>query len=224
MFDGANGWAISSAESSEDLARRDQLEADNLYQVLERQVVPLFYDRRGEVPEGWLRRVKASLASLGPQVVADRMVRDYVARLYEPMAERDDVMRASGHARARALSAWKQHVRAGWPHVSVETLNGDSAPTDLGEERVVEAVVNLGQLSPDDVTVELLHGPVGPDGETRFTGNAMVLAGSDHERGRYRYTGRFTCQRAGNYGYTARVVPTHPDLANPAEMGCVAWA
>ena len=224
MFDGSNGWAIASAEGAEDMGRRDELEANSLYEVLERQVVPLFYERRGEVPERWLHRVKASLRSLGPRVVADRMVRDYVEQLYEPMAERDEVMRASAHARARALSAWKQHVLSGWPQVSVETLDGDSTPVDFGAERRVEAVVALGQLSTDDVAVELLHGPVSSDGETRFSAVGMDLVGLGDEPGLYRYAGSFICEHAGQYGYTARVVPAHPDLANPTEVGCVAWA
>ncbi|MDP8991842.1 MAG: alpha-glucan family phosphorylase [Actinomycetota bacterium] len=224
MFDGENGWAISSAEWSDDLGRRDELEADSLFELLERKVVPLFYDRRGEVPSGWLDRVRASLASLGPRVVAERMVRDYVEGLYEPMARRAETMSAAGRAAARSLSAWKQRVLAGWRDVTVDTLVGETTPAELGAERTVELVVRLGPLSPDDVAVELLHGPLGPDGKPDLSAVEMDLVGPDDDAGRYRYAGRFTCGRAGRYGYTARVVPSHPDFLQPSEMGCVAWA
>ncbi|HET9443076.1 MAG TPA: alpha-glucan family phosphorylase, partial [Acidimicrobiales bacterium] len=120
MFDGENGWAISSAESYDDVARRDAVEAGSLFDILERQIVPLFYDRtQGLVPRRWLRRVRANLRSLGPQVLASRMVRDYVDRLYEPIATQATALSADGYARARALAAWKARVQAGWEGVRV---------------------------------------------------------------------------------------------------------
>ena len=224
MFDGDNGWAISSAEWSDDVGRRDELEANSLFDLLEHHVVPLFYDRRGDMPSGWLDRVRASLSSLGPRVLAARMLRDYLEGLYDPMARRDEAMSASGRAAARSLSAWKQRVLAGWGEIAVETLAGDTTPAELGAERTVELVVRLGPLSPDDVAVELLHGPLGPDGAPDLSAVEMGLLGPDDDSGRYRYAGRFTCGRAGRYGFTARVVPSHPDLLHPSELGCVAWA
>ena len=87
-FDGSNGWAISSVESEDDTAKRDALEAGSLFDLLEQQIVPLYYVRsEGPVPRRWMQRVKHVLASLGPKVTASRMVRDYVTRLYEPAAE-----------------------------------------------------------------------------------------------------------------------------------------
>jgi starch phosphorylase len=228
MFDGNNGWAISSAESYEDLDHRDRVEADSLFEILERQIVPLFYDRfEGRVPRRWVRRVKGSLRSLGPKVVASRMVRDYVEQMYEPTARRTDRLAEAKHARARALSAWKQRVVAAWEGVKVEAVDTDSAAmvADLGATRTLEVLVSLGQLSSDDVSVELLHGAVGPNDELVSTTRVpLQLQGLGDQPGQYRYRGSFTCERAGRYGVAIRVVPNHPDLAVPAEMGCVAWA
>ena len=104
-FDGENGWAISSAEHLDDLERRDEVEAGSLFELLERQVVPLFYERwQGPVPRRWVQRVKHSLVTLGPFVTAARMVRDYTEQLYEPTAAQGDVLRADGYAAARALA------------------------------------------------------------------------------------------------------------------------
>src|SRR5205807_8961407 len=121
MYDGENGWAILSAEGYDDLERRDAAEAESLFDILERQVVPLFYDRfEGPVPRRWVRRVKNSLRTLGPCVVATRMVRDYVETMYEPIATRADAMTGTGYARARALAAWKDRVVSAWGDVHAD--------------------------------------------------------------------------------------------------------
>lgn len=226
MFDGENGWAISSAESYDDLERRDAVEAASLFEILERQVVPLFYDRfEGPVPRRWVHRIKASLRSLGPQVVASRMVRDYVERLYEPIAAQTDVLTASNYERARDLAAWKERVTTGWKGVQVVSVGTEAAVTDLGTARHVDAIVELGDLSGDDVAVELLHGAVGPNDElvtpARVT---MKPADPGSDNGHHHYKGQFTCETAGRYGFTVRVVPSHPDLLTPVELGSIAWA
>jgi starch phosphorylase len=226
MFDGENGWAISSAEGIEELERRDLVEANSLYEILEHQVVPLFYERvEGPVPRRWVRRVKASLLSLGPRVVASRMVRDYVREMYEPVARRADNLTDGGYARARALAGWKARVQAGWDDVRVEDVQTDAAVADLGADRTVEAVVSLGSLTGDDVQVQLVHGPVGPNDEIVHSHMIpMELVGLADTPGHYRYSGSFGCEHAGRYGLSVRVVPAHPDLADSAEMGCMAWA
>ena len=226
MYDGTNGWAITSAEGEPDLGRRDHIEAESLFDLLEEQVVPLFYDRGrgGPVPRSWVRRIKANLRTLGPRVEASRMVRDYVHEMYEPAAERADVMAGDGWAKAKALAAWKQRVTEAWDAVSVVPLDSDTATVEVGDERRVTATVTLGALSVDDVAVQLVHGQVGPNDELSDSQCVeMELVAADEEDGLHHYAGTFTCQRTGRHGYTVRVVPKHPDLMVPAEMGCVTW-
>ena len=223
MYEGDNGWAIASAETYDDVERRDQVEAESLFDLLERQIVPLFYDRfEGPVPRRWVRRIKASLRTLGPRVVASRMVRDYVADMYEPTAARADLLLDGTFERARTLAHWKARVVSGWDSVRVESVESDGAGADLGVDRQVDAVVALGRLGGDDVAVQLLHGSVGPNDELTTTSVVTMEATGDSD-GR-RYSGRFTCEEAGRYGYTVRIVPAHPDLRDAAEMGCVTWA
>jgi starch phosphorylase len=231
MFDGTNGWAISSAEAITDLDHRDEVEANSLFELLERQIIPLYYDRRGgRFPRGWVSRVKSSLRSLGPKVNATRMVRDYLNHMYEPIAAQSDGLAADGFARARELTAWKQRVTLAWADVKVEV---DPDPgvgmVDLGEEWEVTAEVHLGSLTTDDVAVELLHGPVAAGDELTETRvvrlewiGATVAEGPG--TGVVPYQGRFSFDRAGRHGYAVRVVPSHRDLAVPVELGCVAWA
>ena len=219
-FDGENGWAISSAEHLDDLERRDELEAGSLFEQLERQVVPLFYERwQGPVPRRWVRRIKRSLTTLGPYVTAARMVRDYTEHLYEPAARQGDAMSAAGYKRARELAAWKERVRAGWRGVHVDHLSVDGSVADLGTERTVEAVVALGSLNPDDVEVQLLHGLAGQGGELTDPAIVPMAKAGEAGDGHLRYAGHFTCEQVGRYGITVRIVPSHEDLTARAELG-----
>jgi starch phosphorylase len=152
------------------------------------------------------------------------MVRDYVAEMYEPAAAGADIMAGDGHGRARALSAWKQRVVDGWSGVVVGDIASDSLAIDLGRERGVSAEVVLGKLGPDDVDVQLVHGAVGPADELV---DPLIVSMRLHDPGSdglHSYEGSFTCERAGRYGFTVRVVPAHPDLSTFAELGRVAWA
>jgi starch phosphorylase len=226
MFDGANGWAISSAESIGDLNHRDEVEANSLFEILERQIVPLYYDRSGgRYPRGWVSRIKSSIGSLGPKVMASRMVKDYVRELYEPTAAQVDVLSSGSFSRARTLSAWKQKVIAAWPEVKVLDVESDDSGTamDLGGTRSVSVTVELGSLHPDDVAVELLHGPVAGGDELSETQVVHLSLAADDSMP-HRYTGSFNCNQSGRHGYTVRIVPSHPDLVSSVELGCISWA
>ena len=152
------------------------------------------------------------------------MLRDYVDNMYEPAARHDAHMRAEGCARARSFAAWRQWVVNAWPGVRVDEVDSDHNVADLGAVHRVAATVALGDLSPDDVAVEVVHGPVGPNDELReTTTTVMGLVVRDHD-GRWNYEGSFECERPGRYGFAVRVVPAHPDLTTFAELGRVTWA
>jgi starch phosphorylase len=225
MFNGQNGWAVTSFEQVTDLAERDRREAESLFGLLEQQIVPLFYDRDADgLPRGWIDRMKNNWATLGPQVTAARMVRDYVTELYEPLASRSERLWSDADARAKALVVWKQRIEANWSGVHVDTVSGDPEVADLHTGTEVSAKVALGGLAVSDVDVQLLHGPVGEAGELVdpicvSMGQAEAL---DADHVRYRTT--FVATRAGRYGFTVRVVPFHEDLSSPLELGRIAWA
>ena len=188
--------------------------------------MPLFYERdEGRCPGAGSRRVKHSLRIARP---AGRRRPAWCATTStsctSPRARHDTLMRADGCARARALAAWRQRVTDAWPGVRVDAVDSDHDVADLGAVRRVAATVALGDLSPDDVAVELVHGPVGPNDELDDTTTVtMGLVVRDHD-GRWNYEGSFACERPGRYGFTVRVVPAHPDLTTFAELGRVTWA
>jgi starch phosphorylase len=225
LFNGENGWAVSSAEQIDDPERRDEVEANSLFELLERQIVPLFYERwEGPVPRRWVRRIKSSLRSLGPEVTAARMVRDYVEELYEPTAAQTSRLSSDRFRPAQELAAWKARVVGAWDGVEVLSVETDIDVASLGADRVVDAEVSLGALDASDVDVQLLHGLVGQADELEQpTVVTMEPAGRKSGSNR-RYRGRFACEQAGRYGFTVRVVPAHPLLSSPVELGRIAWA
>src|SRR5690606_26547722 len=145
-FDGENGWAIPTADGVEDPERRDDLEAAALYDILEHQLVPQFYDRGAdELPSRWLEMVAHTVATLGPKVMAHRMVRDYTEQLYVPAARSNRAVAADDFAGARALAAYVQQVQQAWPDVRighVEAADIADAP-QVGDEVNVSAEVAL---------------------------------------------------------------------------------
>ncbi|WP_030164646.1 alpha-glucan family phosphorylase [Spirillospora albida] len=223
-YDGQNGWAIPSADGLAGPERRDALEAAALYELIEDHVAVTFYDRDGAgLPRHWLEMVKHTIATLGPKVLATRMVRDYVEGYYAPAAEAARRMSADKHAGARALAAWKQRVAAAWSGVAVEHVEsmGEESP-HAGTRLPVRVVVAPGGLEPDDIAVEVAYGRV-DESDTIIDPTYLELKpDGPADDGRVRYSGEVPLARSGAFGYSVRVVPSHPMLAGRAEMGLVA--
>jgi glycogen phosphorylase len=224
-FDGANGWAIPSADSVDDPGRRDELEASAFYDLLGQSVAPLFYDRAPDgLPRRWLEMVAHTLRTLGPRAQATRMVREYVTQLYLPAARSSQALAADGpgFAGARELAAWKDRVTKAWPGVGIEHVEADDSAQSPGATLVVRASVALGELSPGDVTVQVVFGTAGEEDEITDPAFAdMMLEGEPAGGSAARYAGEAMLGRPGPFGYTVRVIPWHPLLAGPAEMGLV---
>ncbi|MER5401509.1 glycosyltransferase family 1 protein [Streptomyces sp. NPDC002599] len=218
------GWAIPTADgTATDDDRRDELEAGALYDLLEQRVAPRFYERGQEgLPDRWIEMVRRTLTHLGPKVLAGRMVREYVERLYAPAAQAHRSLTAET---AGELAAWKSRVRAAWPRVTVDHVEASSATTtaELGTTLSLRVRVGLGDLVPDDVEVQAVAGRV--DGDDRIADAVCVplkpTNGPDLE-GRWAYEGPLSLDRTGPFGYTVRILPSHRLLASGAEMGLLA--
>ncbi len=233
-YDGHNGWAIPSADGVADPARRDEVEAAALYDLIGQSVAPLFYDTSADgLPARWLEMVSHTLRTLGPRALATRMVRQYVSQLYAPAAVSSRALEAGsadGSAGngplfdgARELAAWKHRVRSAWPEVRVGHVEADDGDLSPGGRLTVRASVALGSLSADDVRVEVVYGRAGDSDEiidpVRSPLRLDDVSGLD---GAVRYVGQAELGKPGPFGYTVRVLPSHPLLAGPAELGLVA--
>ncbi len=222
-FDGNNGWAIPSADGVEDPDRRDDIEAAALYDLIENEVAPRFYDHDEEgVPVRWIEMVRHTLRSLGPKVLADRMLHDYVTRLYTPAAHSSRVLNGA-YSGAQELAVWKQRVRAGWSQVSIDAVDssGVSDSPEMGEGLEVHAFVSLGDLAPDDVDVQVVHGRIRHEDDLVDTTTQSLDVAETYEAGRYRFEGSVPLDTTGPFGYTVRILPRNEHLASVAELGCI---
>ena len=223
-FDGENGWAIPTADGIDDPDHRDDLEAAALYDLIEGSVAPRFYDKneRG-LPTRWLEMVRHTLSTLGPKVLASRMVEDYVNKLYVPAS-------VSGGAVtpvvAKERARFRARLSAAWPRVRVdhvESVGASDAP-QVGDRVEIRAFVSLGTLTPGDVDVQLVYGRATPADTLVDLATAQLAHAEEYEGGRHRFEGTLTLRRTGPFGYTVRVLPKVENFAGVAELGLVANA
>ena len=235
-YDGENGWEIPSADGLMDEARRDDLESSALYDLLEHAVVPKFYERdnRG-VPPRWIEMVRHTLQTLGPKVLASRMVRDYVEQYYVPAAQSlRKTVAASTDAEnvvgefsgARELAAYRRRAEEAWPKIDITDVDSTGLPDTpvLGSKLTLTATVYLAGLAADEVTVQAVLGRVDSGDvlldpvtvEMSYTGAA--------EAGNQVFSTTTPLPLAGALGYTVRVLPRHPLLADSNELGLVTLA
>ena len=220
-FDGENGWAIPTADGVDD-DRRDDIEAEALYKLIETAVAPAFYTRdENGLPPRWIAMLRHTLRTLGPKVLASRMLREYVLRLYMPAAEASRAAEANNFAVARDLSTWKRKVRASWGEVRIEHVEADGVgdAVMLGTPITVRAFVSLGDLSPEDVIVQTVYGRVDADDRIAHPMHAAMDVVEHYEGNRWEFRLVVTLDKNGPFGYTVRVLPRHAGLARPEEMG-----
>jgi starch phosphorylase len=226
LYDGQNGWAIPSADGIVDADRRDDLESRAIYELLDSSVLALFYDRDDSaVPRRWCEMVRHTLFSLGPSVLASRMLRDYVQQLYIPAARTAREM-STDVTLASELASWKRRVIGAWPsvHVTHVESSGIGDTPELGAALVLRAIVDLGSLEPDDVSVQGAYGRVDDADEISAFQLAELTRGERVEGTQWRFEGEVPLARTGPFGYTVRVVPRHERLTTGAELGLVVSA
>ncbi len=223
-YDGQNGWAIPTADGVEDAERRDDLESAALYDLLESSVVPTFYDRdeRG-LPHRWLEMIQHTLGTLGPKVLADRMVQDYTRTLYLPAARAGWAVSEGDFAGARDLAAYAAKAVAAWPQLRVDHVEADGVgdTPQVGDVVRMHAYVALNGMDPGEVQVQLLFGRARDNDELTDVETVELEHAETYEGGRHRFTGEVTLSRTGSLGWTVRVLPRHERLSSLAELGLV---
>ena len=219
------GWAIGGGEEYTDQEYQDHVESDALYDLLEKEVVPTFYDRgRDGLPRGWIGMMKESMRELGPVFNSNRMVRDYCERFYLPADERQDLLSADGAARAVALARFKASVRKGWEGVRILDVQFEKGrDIRVGDRVSVKVKVSLGSLSPDQVAVQLYDGRLEVDSSISRGDTVPLRCVGGPASDVYDFQGSILCTRSGRRGFSVRVMPSHQDLLNPQMMGLVCW-
>ncbi len=220
-----NGWAIKPAAASLDAARRDREEARTLYEILQDQVLPLYYVRgtTGHSSE-WIRMAKQSIASILPRFNASRMVGEYLRKFYLPAAHQGRRYSEERFANAVAVSQWKSRVRAAWPGVAIRRLDTPVKRIAFGESVRLETAVQLAGLQPADVVVEVLVSPSqrGPQ-HGMEPGTRLAADGTQTPSGEHRFVLDLEPAPCGRLEYSIRTYPCHPMLTHPLELGLMAW-
>jgi starch phosphorylase len=223
-YAGDNGWALGSGEEHADREYQDQTESTMLYDLLENEIVPLFY-RRGPdgVPREWIHRVKASLRTLCPRFNSNRMLQEYTERMYLPAATNAGLLWKDNYRAARQLAAWRERVRQHWHEVAILAVEADTTrELEIGSTFDITVRVLLGSIPAEEVSVEVLYGPIDSQGEI-IAGEALPLGLHAAEGAVATFTGSIPCRGAGQHGFLVRVLPFRRELASKFETGLLTW-
>ncbi|GIW82903.1 MAG: alpha-glucan phosphorylase [Gemmatales bacterium] len=220
-----NGWAIGAGEEYTDLHYQDDVESRAIYDLLEEEIVPLFYTRSSDgLPRGWLKVMKQSMKTVCPFFNTYRMLQEYTEKCYWPSAQRFARLSENNMKRAIELANWRRSVAQVWPQVNIESVESNGSDTmRVGSELEVKARVNLGSLTPDDVQVQLFHGAVGNMGQIAEPHTVAMSHNGYHDGNTWVFRGKIPCRATGQHGFAVRVLPHHQDLDNPFEPGLVCW-
>jgi len=223
-YDGENGWAIDEPPY-DDPGFRDHLTGETIYEMLEKEIVPLFYDRGADqLPRRWIGRMKSSMATISPRFSTARMLKEYAKLLYVPTAERRRALHENKYERAKRLSHWKRDLSQKWNAVRVEEVQKRADDeVRVGSQIAIRARVNLGDINADSVSVELYGGPLGPHGDL-VEGRSRVMTCDQPADGQgFWYEGALPCERSGRHGYAVRVLPKNGDLSHRFDTGLIYW-
>jgi len=224
----SNGWAIGAEIDNGTTEFQNEVDASSLYQLLENQIVPLYYAKPdGKLPLAWLQLMRESIRSVTPVFNTQRMVKEYTEQLYIPAAQAHENFSRDACGAATQLSQWKTQIRKDWPEVKISDVqagNKDRQNILVGESLQISARVRLGAVDPRHVRVEAYHGEI-DDGDIRNpTATVLNQSSKADGDGNYIYQGSVPATESGTYGFSVRVVPTHPCLMQAHELRLITWS
>ena len=225
-YDGQNGWAIGNREEYTDLEYQDEVESNALYNVLENEIIPLYYERgRDDIPRQWVTAMKWSMQTVCPQFSTNRMVADYFNKFYTNASRRYINMTSDDFKKSKELKSWKDNIYSKWSKVSFENTMSEMPSRNLqvGSKFEVKTIVNLGNIAPDSVRVELYHGKLSMKDEITEPTIVEMKHSSDLGNGRHSFIGSLECVNTGQSGYAIRMYPYHKDLGYKFDMKMIIW-
>ena len=215
-YQGDNGWAIGWGEEYDNPEHQDEIESRALYDLLEESVKPLFYERGADdLPRAWIRMMKRSVQTICPVFNAHRMVSDYIEQGYLPAARSYAELRSNNFGRLKELVSWRKKIEADWGRVAVNDVQViDQGNAVKGKEVKVVVSIETAGHRPEELRVELLHGPI--DLWENFKVRHITRLEPDlsvpPDDGKVLFSGLIPLRHTGQCGYVARVIPEHPLL------------
>ncbi|HUY20621.1 MAG TPA: alpha-glucan family phosphorylase [Candidatus Binataceae bacterium] len=209
------GWKLGDGRAHDHDPNWDKAEADELYATLEREVIPSFYTRDQDgIPTHWVTRIRRSMTRLAPRFSSNRMMREYTERYYLPSAAENDRRSAGNGTLAVELARWAAGLNEKWRQLSFGPVTAEQRDGC----HHVSLDINLGEIDPDSIRVELYAEPRDHKAETF----AMTPSERPDQRGRLRYAATIPADRPAA-DYTARIVPAHPHASVPLEAPQILW-
>ncbi|PKL83310.1 MAG: alpha-glucan phosphorylase [Ignavibacteriae bacterium HGW-Ignavibacteriae-3] len=221
------GWAIGNREEYDNLDYQDEVESRLIYEGIEKEIVPLFYTRgEDKLPRGWISMMKNSMKKLGPVYNSHRMVGQYASKFYFASHAKRMSLMENNWKEGKEFSQWKQHLCGNWDKlkflsISEEEKNGD---LKVGLNYPILAEVELGDLTPSDVDVQIYYGKVDAASDDPKSFVNMTHIVKKVKSTKYIYRGEINCRETGQFGFTLRILPKHPMLINQFELGLIRWA
>lgn len=218
------GWAIGLGEEYDDLKYQDAVEANLIYQMLENEIVPMFYKRsQDDIPREWVMMMKNSLKYLPVYFNTHRMMKEYLNKFYLPGAKNKLDCCENNFLKIKEFVNWKKKVRENWSSVYVNDVKCScNDEVVVGQNVTIQAKVFLGNLSPDDVSVEIFYGKLNGS-DTLEYGDISIMNMKNKIENFYLYEGEIPNDTTGLKGYTIRILPKHPMFTNKFEMGLIYW-
>ncbi len=233
------GWVIGAGEDYDDNDYQDMVESEAIYNILENEIIPLYYTRSADnLPRAWIERMRTCLKYITPRFSTYRMLSDYMRKSYVPAALRWQELNEDEMAKAKALTKWQIDIRKLWSNLSINDVtvkvagkdgNGCLCPNNptlkVGSSIEVNADVNIGNLNPRDVSVELYNGPIDSYGHINDGSVIKMKCENPQEQkdSKYRFSAQMLCGHSGHMGLAVRIVPRNEDMSSPWEPGLVLW-
>jgi starch phosphorylase len=220
------GWAIGRGEEYADQEYQNEVESNALFDLLEKEIIPLFYNRtEDDLPRLWISKMKSSMRAIGPEFNTNRMVREYTELMYLPALRQSESLSEKSLERAKKLAGWKHHLQTHWNTLKILGVSIDKQDDlKVGDDCSFHALLNLGKLSPDDISVEMFYGPLDATGNIQSPKTAIMNHSKAMEDGKQDFIGSIKLESSGRIGHTIRILPKHPDLDNPFREGLITWA
>jgi len=225
-YDQSYGWAIGRGETYEDHHLQDEVESRDIYNLLEHEIVPLFYDRSADnLPHAWLEKMKAAMCYLCPVFNTHRMVQDYTDHCYISTSRRYNDLSREDMKGAKDLAVWRQKIMTNWDQVRVSRVNVQNGkPSPVLRSLRIGANIFLNELQPEDVDVEIYFGRLSLKDEFTERETIQMKPVNSDVNGNYHFQGEIPCSETGKYGFTIRILPSSRKFETPYTAGLVIWA
>ncbi len=219
------GWAIGHGEEYKDMEYQDAVESRSIYDKLEKEIVPAFYERGVEnLPTRWISMMKESLKSLCPKFSSHRMVEDYMHQAYFPASENWKELSKENFKGTREMACWVDTVMGNWSKIELKDVRfSEKSELKVGSNLDVCVDICLGAMRPSDICLDVYYGDMG--NEDNINNREMVRL--EFEKGlggeTYRFQGTIPCRKSGKFVFGTRIIPSHFPLPNQYFPGLIFW-